>query len=141
MPNEGKNNIFIDTDAFVALTDKNDPNHEKARKINVYLEETKASVYTSNFVFGEAVTVISQNVNHDMASVFGNKIAQSEINIIDANRQHSRNAFDRFTSAQSKNVRFTDYINMVLMDELNIKHIFSFDKHYKQEGYFRLLID
>lgn len=141
MPNEKESNIFIDTDAFVALIDKNDPNHGKAREINAYLEESKAIVYTSNFVFGEAVTVISQNVSHDMATVFGNKIVQSEINLIDANRQHRLNAFDRFTSAKSKNVRFTDYINMVLMDELNIKHIFSFDKHYKQEGYKRLLID
>lgn len=135
MPKRGKSRIFIDADAFVALLDKKDPNHKKAQKINNYIEETGYTVFTSNFAVGEAITVISQNAGHSLAVAFGKKLFTGEIFIIDVNRQQAIAALKKFAWQKSKNVRFTDFVNMVLMDELKIETIFSFDKHYQKSGY------
>ena len=134
MPAE-KNKVFIDTDAFVALADEDDPHYLLACELNLLLEKGNYSAYTSNFTFGETVTVISQNTSHNLAVAFGEKLLQSEIMIIDANRKQEILAMKKFAAAKSKNVRFTDFVNMVLMEELGLSTIFSFDKHYKQAGF------
>ena len=134
MPAE-KNKVFIDTDAFVALADKDDPHYHFACELNLLLENGDYSAYTSNFTFGETVTVISQNTSHTLAVAFGEKLLQSEIMIIDANRKQEILAMKIFAAAKSKNVRFTDFVNMVLMKELDIATIFSFDRHYKLAGF------
>lgn len=133
-----RDRIFIDADAFVSLLDKKDPNHKKAQKINDYIEELNHTLFTSNFAIGEVITVVSQNVGHRLAVAFGKKLFAEEIFIIDVSRQHSIEALKRFAQQKSKNARFTDFINMVLMDELKIDTIFSFDKHYQKAGYRRL---
>lgn len=127
--------IFIDADAFVALLNLDDPNHQKARRLNKYIEGQKISGISSNFAIGEAITVISQDVGHSKAVNFGQKILQNEVLIIDADRYHELEALKRFAQATSKNARFTDFVNMVMMDELHIDTVFSFDKHYPQAGY------
>jgi len=135
MPEEKEDRIFIDADAFVALIDKNDSHHKVARQINDYLEEKDLIVFTSSFAVGEAITIISQNASHILAVAFGKELFWGEISIIDVSREQQIKALEKFALQKSKNVRFTDFINMVLMDELGIKTIFSFDKHYPKSGY------
>lgn len=130
--------IFIDADAFVALLDLDDPNHQKARRLNKYIERQRISGISSNFAICEAITVISQNVGHATAVNFGQKIFQNEVLIIETDRQQELEALQKFSQATSKNVRFTDFVNMVIMDRLHIDTIFSFDRHYSQAG-FKLL--
>lgn len=141
MPDKRENKIFIDADAFVALIDKKDPNHKRAQKFNDHIEEANYIVFTSNFAAGESITVISQNAGHSLAVAFGKKLFTEEILVIDVKRQQELKALVKFAQQKSKNVRFTDFVNMVLMDELKIKTIFSFDKHYKKAGYLRLGIE
>ena len=127
--------IFVDADAFVALLDKKDPSHRPAKKLNNQIEKANYTAFTSNFAIGEAITVISQNASHKLAIAFGEKVFANEIFIIDVNRRHQIAALKKFSTQKSKNARFTDFVNMVLMDELGIETIFSFDKHYQKGGY------
>lgn len=141
MLDDEKSRIFIDADAFVALIDQNDANHSQALLINPIIKKMNYSSFTSNFAVGEAITVLSQNKGHSHAVAFGKKMFSNKITIIDATRPHQLKALQKFAQATSKNVRFADYINMVMMEELAITTIFSFDKHYKREGCKRLGVD
>ena len=130
-----RDKLFIDADAFVALLDKKDPNHKKAQKINNQIEKAGCTVFTSNFAAGEAITVISQNAGQALAIAFGKKLFADEIFIVEVDRQQEITALEKFAAQRSKNARFTDFMNMILMDELGINTIFSFDKHYLKAGY------
>jgi len=130
-----QSNIFIDADALVAISDISDSNHKKALKLAALLKEENLGLYISSFAFGEAVTVVSQNVNLKKAIELGKNIKRGMCLIIEANTKHIYTAFEMFSKQTSKNSRFTDMVNMVLMDELKIDTIFSFDKHYTQNGY------
>lgn len=127
--------LFVDADAFVSLSNKEDRNYKKALKLSKLVKERKTEVLTSSFAIGEAITVISQKVGLDKAVAFGINAYKGELIILDASRLQQLKALKRFSQQRSKNVRFTDFVNMVLMDELKIKTIFSFDRHYKKEGY------
>ncbi len=129
------NRIFIDADAFVALANASDSNHRRAVTASQRINNQGIELATSSFAIGEAITVISQRCSVVKAVEFGRKIYEGEIFIIDANRVHQLNALEKFALQRSKNARFTASLNMVLMDELGVKTIFSFDKHYKKARY------
>lgn len=129
------NKIFIDADAFVALSREDDANYKRALRIQKLIEKTSPQAFTSNFAFGEAVTIISQKSEVVLAIAFGREMLEGEIIIIDTSREHIEKALVKFSQQTSKNTRFTDMINMVLMDELRIDTIFSFDEHYSKNGY------
>jgi len=130
-----KSRIFIDADAFVALANPKDSNHKKALRLSRAIKFQKTEVFVSSFAIGEAITVISQKIGLNKAFVFGIQAYEGEVIIIDANRDQQLKALKRIPQQTSKNIRFADFINMVLMDELKIKIIFSFDKHYQKSGY------
>lgn len=127
--------VFVDADAFVAVADKNDSHHKKALRLAKILEKNRVVKFMSSMVFGEAVTVISQRTSLENAVKTGYEIHSSEVSIIETNESHRIKALEKFSQQTSKNTRFTDMINMVLMDELKIDTIFSFDKHYSKNGY------
>jgi len=129
------NRIFIDADAFMAVVDTANTNHKKAIKVAKILHLRKASAFTSNFAFGEAVTVASQIVGLATAVRMGKDIQKGDYTIIDVTSEQRELALERFSKQASKNTRFTDMVNMVLMDELKIDIIFSFDSHYPKNGY------
>lgn len=127
--------LFVDADVFVSLSNKEDRNYKKALKLSKLVKDWKTEVLTSSFAIGEAITVISQKVGLDKAVAFGINAYKGELIILDASRLQQLQALKRFSQQRSKNVRFTDFVNMVLMDELKVETIFSFDRHYKKEGY------
>lgn len=129
------NNIFIDTDVVIALAVADDSNYSRSKKLQKIIDESKLKVFTSNFVIGEIITVLSQRIGVEFASKIGKHMMDGGITIINVSRDQMKKALKKFSEQTSKNSRFTDMINMVLMDELKIDTIFSFDKHYSKNGY------
>ncbi len=134
--------IFADADAFVSTLNTEDANHTSALTISSQIKKLNLTLITSNFAVGEAITVLSQDVGLETALKFAQRIYQGEeALIIDVDRDQQLKALEKFSQATSKNVRFTDFVNMVLMEELAIRRIFSFDKHYQQTGFILLSTD
>lgn len=125
----------MDADAFVAIINSHDSNHKKAMSLSKKIKQENIEIITSSYAVGEAITVISQEAGLGKAVLFGEKIYMGEIIILDADRNQQIKALNLFSTANSKNVRFTDYINIIFMNELGIDTIFSFDKHYQKAGY------
>lgn len=48
--------VFVDTGAWIALTDKTDDYHKAALKIHAYLEENNAWLITSDYIIDETIT-------------------------------------------------------------------------------------
>lgn len=133
--------IFIDANAFVALADTTDSNHHQALTLSKILKKKNYRLCSSDFAFGEAVTVISQKLGHRKAIIWIEEFLQSNIIIERNSPKREGRAIEFFRQATTKNVRFTDCLNMAIMEERGIKEIFSFDKHYKKAGFRRLGID
>jgi len=58
---------FVDTWAWVALVDKKDSDHEKAKSANKKLLDQGYSFVTTNFVFSETVTILRYRVSYAAA--------------------------------------------------------------------------
>ncbi|MBI2590533.1 MAG: type II toxin-antitoxin system VapC family toxin [Candidatus Blackburnbacteria bacterium] len=135
------NKILIDADAFVALNHKDDPNHTRALLLVAQIRDQKTDLLTSDPAFGEAITIISQEVALEPAVKFALKTLRGPIDIVEVDSALRNDALEIFSKQTSKNSRFTDCINMAVMKRERIDTIFSFDKHYKKNGFKRFGID
>lgn len=128
--------VLIDADAFVALIKKNDSNHQRAEKISDFLTKKDSSLYTTNFVFSEIITVLSQRIDHQTAINFINDFKNSkEVNLIRVDEEIEEAAIKIFKNQTSKNVSFGDCLNMAVLKRYKWDTIFSFDKVYKKNGF------
>lgn len=129
-------NIFVDSDVFIALIKQDDSNHQKARQIFERLQNSPVNFITSNYVFSEVVTVLSQRISHQIAVTFIQNM-KSEENIFVIERvdgEIEERAVQIFIDQTSKNVSFVDCTNIALIKQKGMDGIFSFDEDYKNNG-------
>lgn len=136
------NRLFVDADHFVALSNKSDKNHKQALRFSSLAAQAQIPfIATSSYSIGEAITVISQRVGHQTAVRFAQTLEGSDLTIIEVSREQRLAGLKIFEKQKSKNVSFTDSVNMTLMGELGIDAILSFDEDYKKNGFLRFGID
>lgn len=131
--------VFIDTDAFVSLHFHKHSNYSKAEKIAEKLAVENAKLITSTYSLAETATVI--NMYFGLAQ--GPKIVERIINnpgfkVIKGDKFLSK-GLDIMKLQKSKNVSLTDCVNFAIAHELGVENVFSFDKHWRKNG-FRLLL-
>lgn len=129
--------IFVDADAFIALTKDDDSNHKRAKQIFSDLQDAPVTFVTSNLVFAEVVTVLSQRMNHEVAVMFitNMKSEDSTFQIERISEYTEEKAIQIFIEQTSKNVSFVDCVNIALMRQKDMDGIFSFDSIYKKNGF------
>ncbi len=132
--------IFVDADAFVAAVKQQDSTHIKAYKLFQQLEERSAILITSNYVFSETVTVLSQRVSHEAAVTYiENMKSHENLWIIEQVDEFiEEEAIEIFKKQTSKNTSFVDCTNMAFLKKLHADAIFSFDGIYRKNGFMLL---
>ncbi|MBI4843536.1 MAG: PIN domain-containing protein [Nitrospirae bacterium] len=132
--------IFADTGAFIALTDKDDANHNKAVLFYKAMKEKGVRFATSNFVVCEAMNYLSAKVSHHMAVVFRDNLKKSGFfEIINVTPSVEDTAFGIFKQYADKGFSFTDCTSFALMRSLKIRKSFAFDRHFEQYDNFTRL--
>lgn len=129
--------IYVDSDAFVALVKTDDSNHGRAKKIFQEVEHKPVVFYTSNLVFAECVTVMSQRISKGIALQFIESFTSKEsiFTTIRVTEQIEESAIGIFRRQTSKNVSFVDCTNMAIMEMEHLDSIFSFDNIYRKNGF------
>jgi len=72
-------NIFVDTNAWIALNSKSDQFHANALKTNKDLLQKGCHYITTNYVLDETYTGLLTKVGHFAAVDFGERIRASKI--------------------------------------------------------------
>lgn len=127
--------VFIDTGAFHALANKSDSLHELVVAVYQDIVDQNSSLYTSNYVIDETVTLIRARVSHKAAMVFMNGFDISRIRLLRVTEKDERVAKRIFSTYKDKEFSFTDCTSFALMDRYGINASLSLDKHFSQYGY------
>ena len=125
--------IFVDTNVFYALRDKNDSTHKKAVKILDEIQEKNISLFTSSYVIGETLTLISLRLGKRQAIEFVEQVEVLAEEIF-ITRENHMSTINLFLKQKSKNISFIDCSSVVVMKENGIKYAFTFDKHFEKLG-------
>lgn len=132
--------IFADSSAYIAYYNKRDKNHNKAVSLVKKIRNREFGpviIYTSDYVFDEVVTtVLLLTKNKDLAIKIGESIKASKITkIIKVDEEIFPKAWEIFKKHRDKFWSFTDCTSFAIMEKMNIKTAFTFDKHYIQAGF------
>ena len=132
--------VFVDTGAFIALTDADDENHKAAAAFYRNAREKGTRFVTTNFVVCETMNYLRARISLPIAVLFRESLKKSTfieiVTVTSSNEDAALAIFKRYTD---KDFSFTDCTSFSIMRSLKLKRAFAFDKHFEQfEGISRL---
>lgn len=128
--------IFIDTNVFVALLRENDVNHKRARDLALKIDREKWEAIITDYIIDETYTGLLTRVSFPAALQFDERLRSGlwRIELIIPERfAGAQEVFRRYN--KDKKWSFTDCTSYVVMKELKINQIFTFDDNFKQMGF------
>lgn len=126
---EKKMRVFVDTSAWIAFFNVKDDFHQEAKKIF----KTRPSLITSNTVLHETIAHLSTQVSKKAARIAGDFIFSQAVELIILTANDELSSWEKLKKMKLK-VSFVDITNAVLMERLNLKEIFAFDKDFEKMG-------
>lgn len=128
--------IFIDTGAFLALEDASDKYHEAAIRFREQkLLADHYELVTTSYIMDETLTLIRSRLSIKASIDFSKRIRRSQIvRILSVSKELEDKALDLFEKFDDKVFSFTDCVSFVVMQELGIQDVFTFDVHFIQVG-------
>lgn len=124
--------LIIDSDALFALDNPVDPNHLAALSKIDEINKLGIPIFITNFVVYETATLFSYRISQQKAKEFVKKIYESDFHHVFVNESLAEKSMAFFLSQNKKRTSFIDCVNWIVMAELEIEKIFSFDKFYKE---------
>lgn len=125
---------FIDTSAFFALLDRDDANHKNARAVWAQILNPDHTLVTSNYVLVETFALLQNRLGLSAIRGFQEDILPL-INIEFVNAGTHRTGIAALLSASRRNLSFVDCVSFEVMRSQGIRSAFTFDAHFKEQGF------
>jgi predicted nucleic acid-binding protein len=128
-------NCFIDTSAFYAVLDADDTNHSHASSAWIdLLREEETTLVTTNYVLIETLALLQHRIGLDAAATFQEEIKPVlHIEWIDEELHDSGMA--AVLTAQRRKLSLVDCISFDVMRRLGLHTVFTFDRHFAEQGF------
>ena len=130
--------IFVDTGAWIALTDTSDQYHEEAVGIYAILKQQRVRFITTDYVIDETVTRLRYDANHHIALEFLDAMTLSgsadTLQIVHINESLFKEAVSIFRQYDSAVLSFTDCVSFAVCKRYEISEAFAFDRHFPMVG-------
>jgi predicted nucleic acid-binding protein len=125
---------FIDTSGFYAVLDRDDAFHADGDKIWRQLLATDEKLVTSNYILLETISLLQIRLGVTAARVFNNDVVPVlQVEWIDATMHTS--AISAMLAASRRALSLVDCTSFEIMRRLSIQKAFTFDKHFKEQGF------
>jgi predicted nucleic acid-binding protein len=126
--------VYIDTSAFFAILDSGDKFHKESKNAFLELIDSKEVFHSSNYIIIEAIVLIQNRLGLDALRAFQDDIIPI-INIHWVEERIHNIAISSLLIACRKNISFVDYTSFEIIRHLGLKKVFTFDKHFKEQGF------
>ncbi len=126
--------VFLDTSAFFAILDRDDVNHEKAKDIWINLIDSDSTLVTSNYILLESFALIQRRLGLDALHSFQDDMLPI-LHIEWINRGQHEAGVAALFQASKKMLSLVDCVSFIFMRSIGLKKAFTFDKHFRQEGF------
>jgi uncharacterized protein len=128
--------IFVDSSAWIALTDKDDFHHQEAASAYLPIMKNYKTLITSNLILAETYVVLLKELGHRAAIQFLEVIkASPRIKIFFSNESIEMEAQRMLSKYNDQDFSYTDAASFTIMKHHEIAKAFSFDKHFVIAGF------
>lgn len=126
--------LFIDTSALIAVLDVDDKFHAPAKTCWIEMNCADTTWTTSNYVVLEALAVIQCRLGMQAVAVFLNDILPViSVEWLDVAIHNA--GVTALTTAQRRDLSLVDCTSFALMRHLGVRHVFTFDRHFAEQGF------
>lgn len=126
--------IFIDTSAFYALLDRDDSNHQKAKKVWTEVLNADNTLVASNYVLVESFALIQHRLGLEAIRGFQEDIIPL-INIEWIDSDTHKSGVSALLAASKRKLSLVDCVSFEIMRTLGIKKVLAFDPHFSEQGF------
>jgi predicted nucleic acid-binding protein len=125
---------FVETSALYALLSMDDINYQKALTTWERLVEDQTSMITNNYVLVECFSLLQRRLGINAAGDLDTKIAP--LLLIDwIGAEEHANIVNLVMAANQRQLSLVDCSCFESMRRLGIENVFSFDKHFREQGF------
>ncbi len=124
--------VLVDSSAVLALLNKRDQWHDKAKIVLQTLVNQQASLIMTNYLVAECHSLLLARIDANIARRW---LLTLDWNIIYVTLKDEHIAKDIIRKYTDKDFSLTDATAFVIMQRHNIKVAFTFDNHYEQFGF------
>ena len=130
--------IFVDSGAWIALSNQRDQNHNDAVTIYTDLKRQRARFLTTDYVVDETITRLRYDVSHSVAVKFLDFIERAEkidgLTVMEIDKILLQKAKRLFRQYDSAKLSFTDCTSFAVCQKHNISETYAFDDHFAMMG-------
>ncbi len=126
--------VFVDTSAFVAIMDTDDENHLRASRIWERIVSGDEVLVTSNYVLVETLALVQHRLGMEAVTTFEeDMVPLLEVEWIGEQAHHA--GVTTMIGAGRRRLSLVDCTSFDMMRSLGIKSVFSFDRHFREQGF------
>jgi predicted nucleic acid-binding protein len=130
------NETFVDTGAWLALSDRSDQSHASAQVTFAVLLRSGSRLVTTNLVIAETYTLIRRRVGQNAALRFLQSTrASPRLERVYSTMSLEMNAEAILNRYADQDFSFVDAVSFALMQERGIAQAFAFDHHFLTCGF------
>lgn len=137
--------LFVDTNAFVALFDRDDSHHEVANAVLDGIRDGDLAygpLFTSRYVLSETATTLLYGAGHREAVDALQTIRNSStFNLLEVTEPLFDRTVEQFAAYDDQEISFVDHLNSVLGGEFDVEHVFAFEEDFRTLGMTRVPVD
>lgn len=130
--------IFVDTGAWIALSDRKDQCHGDATAIYTRLKNVKERLFTTDYIIDETVTRLRYDLSYSTAIKFLDLIERTEktgvLTVVRIDEILFQDAKFLFRKYDSTVLSFTDCTSFAVCQKYKISEAFAFDQHFAMIG-------
>jgi hypothetical protein len=128
--------VFVDTGGWVALRYGRDQYHGRARSLLRRLQSDGLGLVTTEWVLGEAVTLLKARGAVDQALALGDAIQTGRLGyLVESTPERRRRAWDLFIRYRDRRVGWVDCASFAVMEEIGLTQFFGFDEDFVRAGF------
>jgi uncharacterized protein len=126
--------VFVDTSGLLAVANERDPHHGPAAATWVELADSGRELVTSSYVLLEAHAVFERQVGIATVRVLEHDLVKA-LSVLWVSRGTHNLGVGRLLSDDRRKLSLVDCVSFLVMRNLGITQVFTFDKHFAEEGF------
>jgi predicted nucleic acid-binding protein len=126
--------VFADTSGLYALLVRNDEEHGRAVAAFDRLEENDAVLSTSSYVLLETIALLQHRAGLEAVLDFQRRLVPL-LDVVWIEQEWYRRGIERLFSEASRQLSLVDCLSFEIMETLDIKTAFAFDRHFVAAGF------
>jgi hypothetical protein len=127
------NSVFVDTSFIIALINEKDNNHLQALKVADVFENSNLVI--TDGVLLEIGNALSKNFRAESVEIIRYFLISKEAIVVNLNPVLFNKAFSFYETHDDKSYGLVDCVSFVVMMEMAINRVLTFDKHFAQAGF------